>query len=143
MEVDTKNQLMLTTITNNHNKFLSVSDGQAGRAAILLARIAVPLKPITSMDPYTLNGGHAFTLQLGGCLVRLSAFLRFARSYVVCLEGVLPENAIAALTMKAKLLVSILTEKHFLITTLVVLMALVVLYLAAMNYQIVTPGDRR
>jgi hypothetical protein len=42
--------------------------------------------------------------------------------------------------MKAKLLVSILTEKRFLITALVSLLAYVVLYLAAMQYLIVAPG---
>lgn len=42
--------------------------------------------------------------------------------------------------MKAKLLVSILAERRFLITALVSLAAYVALYLVAMQYLIITPG---
>jgi hypothetical protein len=43
--------------------------------------------------------------------------------------------------MKAKLLLSILAERRFFITALASLAAYVVLYLAAMQYLIVAPGD--
>jgi hypothetical protein len=43
--------------------------------------------------------------------------------------------------MKAKLLLAVLAERRFFITALVSLAAYVVLYLAAMQYLIVAPGD--
>lgn len=44
--------------------------------------------------------------------------------------------------MKAKLLLSILAERRFFIAALISLAAYAVLYLAAMQYLIVAPGDR-
>ena len=43
--------------------------------------------------------------------------------------------------MKARLLISILTTRRFLVAALVSLVAYVVLYLAAMQYLIVSPGE--
>ncbi len=62
------------------------------------------------------------------------------RCHVVCLEGVLSQYAIAALMMNARLLVSILAKRRFLIAALIALAAYVVLYLAAMQYLIIAPG---
>lgn len=43
--------------------------------------------------------------------------------------------------MKARLLVSVLAERRFLVAALISLAAYVVLYLAAMRYLVVTPGE--
>jgi len=57
------------------------------------------------------------------------------------MEGVLSKHATAALKMKARLLASILAQSRFLIAALISLATYVVLYLGAMQYLVIAPGQ--